>query len=245
MSLYALGDLHLFSEDENFMDKYGRVWVRHKEKILKNCSKIVKDEDTIVFTGDNSFAKKINRCFDDMDFIKSLPGRKILIRGNHDRYWESKKTDRLNDTFKGELNFLQNNFYTYEDYALVGTKGFTFEGPFYLDRFGNIIDVDRDALEHSKVLIKREEERLRCSFDKAVEAGYNKFIMFLHYPPTNILETESIFTQIAKEYGVSHVVYSHSHGKPRFHDSIIGEYEGVNYHLVSGDYLNFKPEKIL
>ena len=79
MSLYALGDLHLFSEDENFMDKYGRVWVRHKEKILKNCSKIVKDEDTIVFTGDNSFAKKINRCFDDMDFIKSLP---ILLREN-------------------------------------------------------------------------------------------------------------------------------------------------------------------
>ncbi|KIR03523.1 Ser/Thr protein phosphatase family protein [Lachnospiraceae bacterium TWA4] len=86
---------------------------------------------------------------------------------------------------------------------------------------------------------------MRDSFEQARKDGYTKFLMFLHYPPTNILEEESVFTKIAKEYGVEHVVYSHCHGDSRFHDSIIGQFQGIWYHLVSGDYLKFKPERII
>lgn len=94
-------------------------------------------------------------------------------------------------------------------------------------------------------MIRREMGRLQLSFDAAVADGYQKFIMFLHYPPTSVIETESLVTQIAEKYHVEHVVYSHCHGESRFNDSIRGEYNGVNYHLVSGDFLKFRPEKIL
>ena len=146
-------------------------------------------------------------------------------------FWDAKKTEDLNEMFWGKLEFLQNNFYTYEDYALVGTKGYCYEG--------------KDSYEHFLKIRERELGRLRCSFEGAKAAGYEKFIMFLHYPPTSVLENESIFTEMAEEYGAEHVVYSHCHGEKRFADSIRGMHHGIHYHLVSGDYLNFKPEKIL
>ena len=160
-------------------------------------------------------------------------------------FWDAKKTERLNEEYKDRLFFLQNNFAVYEDYALVGTKGFTFEGPFYLDRWGNITGWNEKKEEQAKKLVEREMTRLRESFSQASDAGYRKFIMFLHYPPTNILEETSPFTEIAEEYGVSAVVYSHCHGESRFGDSILGEFHGIRYMLVSGDFLNFRPALVL
>lgn len=160
-------------------------------------------------------------------------------------FWDVKKTERLNEEYKDSLFFLQNNFAVYEDYALVGTKGYTFEGPFYLDRWGNITGWDEEKEEQAKKLVTREMTRLRESFRQAENAGYRKFIMFLHYPPTNILEETSPFTEIAAEYGVTAVVYSHCHGESRFGDSIRGEFQGIRYMLVSGDFLNFHPACII
>ncbi|MGI5932309.1 MAG: metallophosphoesterase [Eubacterium sp.] len=247
MALYALGDLHLnFQTPGKSMTKFGRVWRKHEEKIKKYCSKLVRSEDTLVLTGDHSWGKKLAYCEQDLAFIAALPGRKILLRGNHDMFWEVRKTETLNRQFAEQgLHFLQNNYYTYQDYALVGTKGYTFEGPFYLDGRGRILSWDESEEAHAEKLVRREAERLRASFEQAAVAGYQKYVMFLHYPPTNILEKSSIFTELADEYGVSHVVYSHSHGASRFHDSILGRYHQTEYHLVSGDYLNFHPEKIL
>ncbi len=104
---------------------------------------------------------------------------------------------------------------------------------------------DEEREEQAKKLVAREMDRLRESFRMAEEAGYRKFIMFLHYPPTNILEETSPFTAIAEEYGVTAVVYSHCHGERRFGDSIRGTFHGISYMLVSGDYLNFHPARIL
>ena len=175
----------------------------------------------------------------------ALPGRKILLRGNHDMFWDVNKTEQLNARFAGQLHFLQNNFFPYRDYALVGTKGFCFEGPFYLDRRGRILGWDEKAEEHAKKLVERELQRLRCSFEAAGAAGYRKFIVFLHYPPTSILEEESGFTAMAEEYGAEQLIYAHCHGESRFHDSIEGEKNGVQYHLVSGDYRKWVPLKVL
>ncbi len=245
MALYALGDMHLAFQTDKSMDQFGRVWKKHEEKIQKNCRKMIGEEDTFVITGDHSWGRKLADAEEDLAFISALPGTKILLRGNHDMFWDAKKTAALNKQFEPELHFLQNNFYTYKDYALVGTKGYTFEGPFWVDRYGNIVRWDEEEAEHAEKLVGREAERLEVSFQAAITAGYKKFIMFLHYPPTNILQTESIFTKMAEKYGVEHVVYSHCHGESRFGDSIRGNYRGIQYHLVSGDYLNFKPEKIL
>ena len=245
MALYALGDLHLSFQTDKSMDVFGGVWRHHEKKIEKQVNRLVKPEDTLVLTGDHSWGRKLEECREDLDFIENLPGRKILLRGNHDMFWDAKKTERLNEEFQGRLFFLQNNFAVYRDYALVGTKGYTFEGPFYLNRRGQILGWDEKKEQQARKLVFREMTRLREAFRQAWEAGYRKFILFLHYPPTNILEKTSPFTEIAEQYRAEAVVYSHCHGESRFGDSIRGEYHGIKYYLVSGDYLKFRPQLVL
>ena len=231
MSLYAIGDLHLSFTANKPMDVFGREWKDHVRKIEKNWRGRIGAEDTVVITGDHSWGRNLEEALADLDFIQSLPGRKILLRGNHDMFWEAKKTYRLNEMFQGRLSFLQNNYYACGAYALVGTKGYCYEG--------------KDSPEHFEKLVKRELERLRISFELAAADGCSQFIMFLHYPPTSIGEMESGFTEMAKEYGAEQVVYSHCHGEARYQDSFLGEVDGIEYKLVSSDYLRFQPEKIL
>ena len=247
MSLYAIGDLHLHYQSvlKAPGQLYDRVWKKHEEKFRKNCEKIVSSEDTLVLVGDHSWGKNLSECELDLQYICDLPGRKILTRGNHDMFWDVKKTEKLNELYQPRLTFLQDSYEVYEDYAIVGTKGFTFEGPFYLDRRGRIVGWDEAAEEHAKKLVDRELLRLRKSFELAKRDGYRKYILFLHYPPTSILEERSGFTDMAEEYGAEQVIYAHCHGESRFHDSIQGEYRGRIYRLVSGDYLRWKPVKIL
>ena len=247
MSLYAIADLHLHfaSELKNKNQLSGKAWMNHEEKFRKNCEKMLHDEDTLVLVGDHSWGRNLEECAPDLQYICNLPGIKILSRGNHDMFWDAKKTDRLRNAYEDQLQFLQDNYYAYQEYALVGTKGFTFEGPFYLNQYHQIVDWDIEAEEHAKKLVAREAARLRTSFDAARADGYGKYIMFLHYPPTNILEKGSVFTELAEEYGAEQVIYAHSHGESRFYDSILGMHNGIRYSLVSGDYLKWKPCKVL
>ena len=247
MSLYAIGDLHLHFQSplKAKAQSKERVWKNHEEKFKKNCEKLLTEDDTLVLVGDHSWGRNLAECEEDFRYIMKLPGRKILTRGNHDMFWDAAKTELLNERFAGKLAFLQNNYYSYRDYALVGTKGYTFEGPFYLNARGHIVGWDEKAEAHAKKLVERELVRLRASFEAAKADGYRKFILFLHYPPTNILEEDSGFTAMAEEYGAEQVIYAHCHGEARFHDSIEGEKNGIRYSLVSGDYLKWQPMKIL
>ena len=139
---------------------------------------------------------------------------------------------------------LDSHYYPYGDFALVGTKGFCFEGPFYLNARGKIVGWDEEKEAQGKKLAARELDRLRRSFEAAKSEGFRRFLLFLHYPPTGILESDSGFTRMAEEYGAEQLVYAHCHGASRFHDSILGEKNGIRYSLVSGDYLNWCPVKI-
>ena len=245
MSLYAIGDLHLHYQVELKAPGQLRdpVWRGHEEVFRRNCAHI-RPEDTLVLVGDHSWGRSLAECEQDLEYICRLPGRKILLRGNHDMFWDAKKTEALNRRFEGRLFFLQNNYAGYGPYALVGTKGFTFEGPFYV-RGGRIIGWDREAEAHAARLVEREAERLEASFEAARADGYSRFIVFLHYPPTSILEHSSVFTAMAERYGAEQVIYAHCHGERRFHDSIEGRHHGITYRLVSGDYLRWMPAKIL
>lgn len=247
MSLYALGDLHLHfqSELKATLQLTDPVWRGHERRFREFCLSALSPDDTLVLAGDHSWGRTLSECQKDFEYMASLPGRKILLRGNHDMFWDAKKTKQLNDHFDGTFFFLQNNTGSYKDYALVGTKGYTFEGPFYVSRSGRILDWDHEREAQAAKLVTREAERLRISFEAAKSAGFRKFIMFLHYPPTNILEKRSVFTDMAEEYGAERVVYAHCHGQSRFHDSLIGMHRGIQYDLVSGDYLNWKPLKIM
>ena len=247
MSLYAIGDLHLHFQTplKARAQMRERVWKDHEEKFRRNCAGLLTEEDTLVLVGDHSWGRSLAECEEDFRYIRELPGRKILLRGNHDMFWDAARTEQLNERFAGQLCFLQNNYYSYRDYALVGTKGFCFEGPFYLNARGRIVGWDEKAEAHAGKLVERELRRLRCSFEAAKADGYRKFILFLHHPPTSILEDDSGFTAMAEEYGAEQLVYAHSHGESRFHDSIQGEKNGVRYSLVSGDYRKWQPLKLL
>ncbi len=247
MSLYAIGDLHLHFQSplKARAQMKERVWKNHEEKFKRNCARLITGDDTLVLVGDHSWGRSLDECEEDFRYIADLPGRKILTRGNHDMFWDAAKTEALNERFAGRLSFLQNNFFSYRDYALVGTKGYTFEGPFYINSRGKIVGWDEEAEEHAKRLVERELVRLRASFEAARADGYTKYILFLHYPPTNILEDGSGFTEMAEEYGAEQVIYAHCHGEARFHDSIEGEKNGVLYSLASGDYLRWQPMRVL
>ena len=247
MSLYAIGDLHLHfgSQLKAKMQLSDPAWVGHEERFMDNCRRLLEEDDVLVLVGDHSWGRDLEECEKDFDYIRSLPGRKILTRGNHDMFWDAKKTAKLNERFKGELTFLQDGYEDYKGTALIASKGFCFEGPFYLDRKGNVVGYDEKDKAHADKLVKREEERLIANFEQAKADGYERFILFLHYPPTNVLEKDSAFTRLASRYNVSQVIYAHCHGKKRFHDSIEGKYRGREYSLVSGDYLDWVPKKIM
>ena len=247
MGLYAIGDLHLHFQSELKApgQLHGRIWKNHEQKFKTYCEKMLTNDDTLVLVGDHSWGKNLAQAEADLEYICALPGRKILTRGNHDMFWDVKKTKMLNELYAGRLEFLQGNYFAYGDYALVGTKGFTFEGPFLVDRRGRVVDWDEEAEAHAKKIVSRELKRLRESFEAAKKDGFRKYIMFLHYPPTDILEKESGFTKMAEEYGAEQVIYAHCHGESRFHDSIEGTYNGILYSLVSGDYLKWRPYKVM
>ena len=246
MGLYAIGDLHLhFASELRAKEQLSDpVWKNHEARFKLNCQNLLRESDTLMLLGDHSWGKNMEQCERDLDYIMALPGKKVLLRGNHDMFWDAKKTDALNGRFAGRLFFLQNNYCPYGEVALVGTKGFTFEGPFYIGRDGRVIGWDTEAAERAEKLVAREAERLRISFEAAKRDGFKRFIVFLHYPPTSILENRSAFTDLAEEYGAEQVFYAHCHGATRFHDSLEGRVRGVRYTLVSGDCLNWNPVRV-
>lgn len=232
MALFAIGDLHLSFSGEKRMERFGELWKNHDKKIEKCWKRGIKEEDTVVVTGDHAWGNHLNSCREELAFISSLPGKKVLLRGNHDYFWDVKKTARYNEEYQGKLFFLQNNFFPYnKEYAIVGTKG--------------ICDEGRDTREHFEMIRQRELDRLRRSFTEAERAGYDKFIVCLHYPPTDAFQSESLFTELIEQYSVKALIYSHLHSEEHFYESLLGEVRGVTYHLVSSDYLGFHPKKIL
>ena len=224
MALYAISDLHLAFTTDKPMDIFGEKWIKHDEKIKENWISKIKKEDTVLIAGDISWSMKSSDSKGDLDWINDLPGKKIISKGNHDYWWSG--ISKLNSMYDN-TKFLQNNFYVYDDYAICGSRGWILEGS---DRF----------TEKDKKIFNREIIRLRLSLDKAKEAGFEKFIVMIHYPPINERIEESAFTEIFKEYGVEKVIYG-----PSLATAFNGEHEGVNYIITSCDYLNFDPIRIL
>lgn len=229
MALYAISDLHLALNIDKPMDIFGQKWEKHHEKIKENWLEIVKDEDTVLIAGDISWSMIAEESSIDLEWIHQLPGRKILIRGNHDYWWGS--ITKLNAMYD-DMDFIQNNFFTYEDWAICGTRGWIVEG------------TERKFTEHDKKIFEREKIRLKLSMDQAKKAGYEKIIVMIHYPPTSETLKDSDFTEMFKEHGVSKVIYGHLHNaNPNW--VLEGIRDNVEYILTSCDFINFKPIKIL
>lgn len=228
MALYAISDLHLGFDLDKPMDIFGDKWVNHEEKIKSNWEKIVNDDDTVLIAGDISWALKEKDSNSHLIWIDELPGKKIISKGNHDYWWGS--ITKLNSMFK-TTKFIQNNYYSYKDYAICGTRGWICPGS---DKF-----TDKDDK-----IYKREIIRLRLSLESAKKDGFNKIIVMIHYPPTNEKFQESEFIKIFTEYNVSKVIYGHLHGNA-LGKVMNGIIDGIDYVMTSSDYLNFIPKLIL
>lgn len=231
MSIFAIGDLHLsFAPgSDKEMDIFGSRWIDHPERIKKSWIESVKEEDTVVVSGDISWGLKMEEARYDLDWIDNLPGKKIMIKGNHDLWWNS--ISRLNSMYES-ISFLQNDFFQVEDCCICGTRGW-------------ITPDDVDFTEPDMKVYRRECMRLEASLKSASEKVPDKEIIgFLHFPPVSGREYFSGFQQLFEDYQVREVYYGHIHGESGFAGAIQGEYYGTTYKLVSADYLNCKLLKI-
>lgn len=234
MRLYAIGDLHLsFGEGvEKPMDIFGPLWAGHAEKLRTNWEAIIQPEDTVIICGDISWGLKLEEAKADLDWVHELPGKKIFFKGNHDLWWQSiGKLNKLYDD--GTMNFMQCNCYMLDEKtAVCGARGWVCPGS---DGFS----------EHDRKIYQREVARLKMSLDDAKKQRAEKIIGVLHFPPTNDKHQASGFTQLMSEYGVKTCVYGHLHGRDAFKNGIKSVYNGVQYRLVSLDYLDARPEEVI
>ena len=225
MSLFALGDLHLSLGEDKPMDVFAG-WNDYVQRLEENWKRLVTDEDTVVLAGDISWGMKLEETLTDFRFIDSLPGKKLLLKGNHDYWWSTKrKMDAyLQENGLASIQILFNNAYRVGEYAVCGTRGWFLEN---------------DTPEDVKVL-NREVGRLKLSLEEALKLG-GEPVVFLHYPPYyRGVECPEIM-DVLLEYGIKKCYYGHIHGKKNFRLAFEGVYKGVDFRLISCDKVGFMP----
>ncbi len=233
MSLYVIGDLHLCYSDPDKTMAVFPGWENYQERIRKNWLDTVRPEDTIVLAGDISWGMSLQQAEPDLRFINELPGRKIILKGNHDYWWV---TLRKMEGFFAEkgfdtLNILHNNHYEYEGIGICGTRGWV-----------NGTDNNKDV-QDEKVL-KREVQRLETSIKSAVAAGLEP-IVFMHYPPIFASNFNYDILEVLYRYRIKACYYGHIHGRSAHALCVTNTYDDIDFHLVSGDYTQFMPVKVM
>lgn len=221
--LFAFSDLHLSFGSDKPMDVF-KGWENHTEKILKNWNRIVTSEDVVVLAGDTSWSIDFKGAKPDFEYLHSLNGRKIILKGNHDFWWST--ASKIHSFFAenkfDDVDILHNNCYTFGNIAVCGTRGWLYDG----------------SGEADEKIIRRECGRLETSLSAAREKGAEP-IVFMHYPfAYGDFVCEEIY-QVLKKHGVGQVYYGHIHGFSR--NNTISEYGGIKLRLVSCDCVDFTP----
>ena len=228
MALYAIGDLHLSLGAEKPMDVFGGKWIGYMDKLREGMS-VIGPEDTTVLLGDLSWALDLQGAKKDFAWINEIPGRKIILKGNHDYWWSTAakfyKFCQENDF--ADQWILNNNHYEYDGWAICGTRGWFFEE----DRGGT----------HDEKVFRRELIRLETSLKSA---GDQNKMVFLHYPPRyKGYECREII-ELLERYEVRRCFYGHLHSESH-KLAVEGLWGGVEYRLVSADYIGFKPVTVI
>ncbi len=230
MNIYAISDLHLSATADKPMDVFGGNWEGHFEKIKSDWQEKVKPQDIVLISGDISWAMKLTDALVDLRSLACLPGKKVFIRGNHDYWWNG--ITKLRESAPDEnFVFLQTDAVKLGEYVIVGSRGWSCPG-------------SPDYSEQDTKLYQREGERFRLAFleaDKLAESGDKKIAM-IHYPPFNLKNEDTLFTELFEKNGVEKVVFGHIHGAAYF--PLRTERKGIEYHLSSCDKTGFKLIKI-
>lgn len=228
MALYAIGDLHLCLGAPKPMDVFGGAWVGYMDKLKEGLS-VITPEDTTVLLGDLSWALDLTTAAADFAWINAIPGKKIILKGNHDYWWSTAAKFGKFCTEHGfeNMHLLNNNCYEYGDIAICGTRGWFFEE----ERSGG----------HDEKVFKRELLRLEASLKAA---GERQKVVFLHYPPRYKGYTCPEILGLLEQYGVRRCFYGHLHGGSH-KLAMEGLWDGVEFRLVASDYLNFCPFRVI
>lgn len=230
MAIYTIADLHLSFNTNKPMGIFGENWQNYEEKIKQDWQTNVKENDFVILPGDFSWAMYLEETEKDFEFINNLPGKKILLKGNHDYWWTTVTSMRkyLKEKEFKSIDFLYNNSYEFENKIIVGTRGWT-------------ISEEQEDIR----LTKREVDRLELSIkDGILKYGEDEeIIVFMHYPPItkNYMNTEYI--QLMKKYNIKRCFYGHLHAGA-IKDAVEGIVDGIEFKLVSSDGLDFKLLKI-
>ena len=227
MSLFAIGDTHLSFSCDKPMDIF-RGWDDYENKLGKNWNSIVEPDDTVVIAGDISWAMTLEDTLEDFRYLDSLNGTKIILKGNHDYWWSTKK--KTEDFFEknniSSVKLLFNNAYRVGDVAICGTRGWFF-------------DCTDDA---DQKVVLREAGRLKRSVEEAKKLG-GRLTAFLHYPPLSRTQVCEEIYNVLKESGVEACYYGHLHGQSAGW-AVNSEYDGIDFHLISADFLEFCPKLV-
>ena len=230
MSIFAIADLHLSHGADKPMDVFGIAWKDHMQKLKNNWKETVSDDDTVIIPGDISWGMDISGTRDDLLFIQSLPGRKIIGKGNHDYWWNSMK--KLSEYKKAlgltTVDFLYNNAYNVENITVFGTRGWLLE---------------EAPDEQNNKIIEREAIRLALSLEEAEKISEGReLVAFLHYPPAFANEISRPIMKVLRQSGAKRCYYGHLHNAKNYmlNDMI----DGIELTLISSDHLGFKPLKI-
>lgn len=228
MALYAIGDLHLALTVNKPMDVFGGAWAGYMEKLESGFS-CVGSADTTVLLGDLTWAMDLKSAREDFAWISRIPGRKIILKGNHDYWWStaSKFYQFCEENGFENMYVLNNNCYFYNEYAICGTRGWFFEE----ERSG----------QHDEKVFRRELIRLETSLKAA---GDRQKLCFLHYPPRYRGYTCPEILELLRQYGVRLCCYGHLHGES-FRLAQEGLWDTTEFRLLSADYLNFRPARII
>lgn len=234
MSIFVIADLHLSFKNPKPMNIFGDNWENHEEKIRNDWIKKVTDEDIVILPGDFSWAMNLEDAYLDFKYLNELPGKKLLLKGNHDYWWTTLKKMReyLQANDFNTIDFIYNNSYSYNNYIITGTRGWTL-----------------NDLEGTGKILNRELGRLEISLKEGIKNFGNdkEILVFMHYPPiTNsaiLNNLELKFVELMKQYKVSRCMYGHLHSRSH-KDAIEGIVDGIQFNLVSADYLDFKLMKI-
>ena len=233
MSIYVMADLHLSITTNKPMGIFGSRWTDHMEKIKKNWNAIISDDDTVIVPGDISWAIDYSEACDDFSFINSLPGKKLLGKGNHDYWWGTMAKNRAFVKQNGfeTIDFLYNNAYKIENYIVCGTRGW------YVDEK---LQNETNEPEYQKIVL-REAQRLKMSLEEAIKLRENdeQILVFFHFPPVFKSFVCNELLDILSEYGIKNCYFGHIHGTYNVPKTF--EYNGINFTLISSDFLSFVP----
>ena len=238
MSVFVMSDLHLSTNNTlKSMDVFGARWRDYHKKIETNWKSVVSDKDTVIIPGDISWGSSLPDSLADIKFLDSLPGKKIISKGNHDFWWST--ISKLNKFFEEEnittIKILNNNAIEVEDYIIAGTRGW-FSDP----ASQNTVQ----PTDYAKIL-NRESVRLRLTLTEAKklqEESGKEILVFFHFPPIWGDFCNDTTFEILKEFGIKKCYYGHIHGCYNISEKT--EHDGIELRLVSADYLNFIPKLI-